>query len=109
MGVLIGLPAIVVYRRDIANSIRSLGKSPKGTQNEQEQQGGAQRVGGTESRVGDGETKGLSPAIAIFAICAAAITALYGVLSATSIFLVSGIFGILCVVLAFFGSRATLG
>jgi hypothetical protein len=104
IGFLIGLPALVVYRHDIARNFRRLLKSPEVESAEQEQPEAAPQADGLTGDFGEG-SEGLSPAIAMFGIGAGALTALYGALSGGVIFLASGIFVALSVCVAFIASR----
>jgi hypothetical protein len=105
IGFLIGLPALVVYRHDIARSFRRLLKSPEAESAEQEQPEAVPQADGLAGDF-DEDTEGLSPAIATFGIGAGALTAFYGALSGGVVFLASGIFVALSVGVAFIVSMA---
>jgi len=99
IGFLIGLPALVAYRHDIASRFRRFWKpTDESVEQEHERE--------PSSKQSDGDGEGLSPAIAAFAIGAGAITALYGAFSGGVAFLASGAFLILGVMVAIIATRA---
>jgi len=100
-GLLIGLPALVVYRHDIARNFRrlpmALGVGTAGKTDSESQR--------SREEHGDGGDR-LAPAIAIFGIAAGAVTALYGTFSGEIVFLASGLFVMLSILIAWLATWA---
>jgi hypothetical protein len=92
IGLLIVVPVFVAYRHEMTLNFRKLfGMSAEVEDDE----------GGPENAAG------LSPSIVIFSFGVAALTTVYGVVSGAVIFVGSGIFIMLCLLLAVLAGRAT--
>ena len=107
IGLLIVLPVVIVLRREIAQNLHNLLGSSTGKGGAQNQAFNKQGGNGGTAATNNGHSGGISAATAMFGVGATTVTALYGVLFGGVIFIISGIFVMLCVLAAFVIGRAS--
>jgi hypothetical protein len=101
IGLLIVLPVFVVLRHEIAQNLRNLLGSSTVKDETQNQTLNKQSGGGVSTVASGDRSGGISSGVAMFGVAVAAVVTLYGVLSGSIVFIISGIFVMSSMLLAF--------